>query len=120
MSVNNYDFPSALPHDDYIAEKWFVRDNLNLVEEALAQLQALRQGSGQALAGGEPGNYEEGEATIRARHDYTAERLRLLYVGITRARKELIITWNTGRPKNPAQPAVPFIALRTWWERRTG
>jgi DNA helicase-2/ATP-dependent DNA helicase PcrA len=108
MSVNNYDFPSALPHDDYIAEKWFVRDRLNLTEEALAQLQAL--------ADGEAGNYEEGEATIRARHDYTAERLRLLYVGITRARKELIITWNTGRPKNPAQPAVPFIALQTWWE----
>ncbi|MDY7040812.1 MAG: ATP-dependent helicase [Chloroflexota bacterium] len=108
MSVNNYDFPSALPHDDYIAEKWFVRERLNLTEETLAQLHAL--------AGGEPGNYVEGEATVRARHDYTAERLRLLYVGITRARQELIITWNTGRPKNPAQPAVPLIALQTWWE----
>lgn len=113
MSVNNYDFPSALPHDNYIAEKWFVRDNLNLTEEALAQLQVL--------ADGEPGNYEEGKATLRARHDYTAERLRLLYVGITRARKELIITWNTGRrQQNPAQPAVPFIALQTWWEGKTG
>jgi DNA helicase-2/ATP-dependent DNA helicase PcrA len=112
MSVNNYDFPSALPHDNYIAEKWFVRDNLNLVEEALAQLNILTNG--------EAGNYTEGEATLRARHDYTAERLRLLYVGITRARKELIITWNTGRPKNPAQPAVPFIALHTWWEGKTG
>ncbi|MBC7249547.1 MAG: ATP-dependent helicase [Anaerolineae bacterium] len=120
MSVNNYDFPSALPHDDYIAEKWFVRDRLNLTEEALAQLQALRQGSGQALADGQSGQYTEGQATLRARHDYTAERLRLLYVGITRARKELIITWNTGRPKNPAQPAVPFIALQTWWEGNAG
>ncbi|MGQ9600878.1 MAG: ATP-dependent helicase [Anaerolineae bacterium] len=112
MSVNNYDFPAALPHDDYIAEKWFVRDRLNLAEEALAQLQAL--------ADGQSGQYTEGQATLRARHDYTAERLRLLYVGITRARKELIVTWNTGRPKNPAQPAVPFIALQTWWERRNG
>ena len=115
MSVNNYDFPSALPHDDYIAEKWFIRDRLNLTEEALAQLQALADGE-EGRTAVRP--YEEGEATVRARHDYTAERLRLLYVGITRARKELIITWNTGRPQNPAQPAVPFIALRTWWEER--
>ncbi|MBN1139672.1 MAG: ATP-dependent helicase, partial [Anaerolineae bacterium] len=27
VSVNNYDFPSGLPHDTYIAERWFVRDN---------------------------------------------------------------------------------------------
>ena len=43
-----------------------------------------------------------------------AERLRLLYVGITRARKALTITWNTGR--GAATEATPLIALRTWWE----
>ncbi len=52
-----------------------------------------------------------------ARLDYAAERLRLLYVGITRARKELIITWNTGR-KGDLQPAVPFIALQGFLEER--
>ena len=47
-----------------------------------------------------------------ARDGYVAERLRLLYVGITRARRELFVTWNTGRrPSEKLQPAVPLIAL---------
>ncbi|TEU19307.1 MAG: ATP-dependent helicase [Anaerolineales bacterium] len=111
MSVNNYDFPSALPHDEFISEKWFVRDRLNLEAEALAQLEALFPRDAVA-------SYEEGEATQEARLDYAAERLRLLYVGITRAKKELIITWNSGRPNRPQQQAVPFIALQTFWEGR--
>ncbi len=106
MSVNNYNFPSAQPHDQFISEKWFVRDHLNLEAEALAQLDALRS---------EDGFYEEGAATKEARREYAAERLRLLYVGITRAKKELILTWNTGR-RGDQQPATPFIALQTLWE----
>ena len=113
MSVNNYDFPSALPHDEFISEKWFVRDHLNLEAEALAQLEALFPEDTVA-------SYEEGEATQEARLDYAAERLRLLYVGITRAKKELIVTWNSGRPNRPQQQAVPFIALQTFWEGSTG
>lgn len=105
MSVNDYNFPSARPHDQFIAEKWFVRDHLNLEAEALDQLEALRTG----------GVYEEGEATREARMDYAAERLRLLYVGITRARKALIITWNSGR-RGDQHPAAPFIALQEFWE----
>jgi len=106
MSVNKYNFPSAMPHDSFISERWFVRDSLNLEAEALAQLGVLLS---------EDGRYEEGLATQEARLDYAAERLRLLYVGITRARRELIITWNTGR-RGDQQPAVPFIALQTFWE----
>jgi DNA helicase-2/ATP-dependent DNA helicase PcrA len=98
VSVNNYDFPSALPHDQFIAEKWFVQDNVNLEAEALAQLEAV-------LAQGDLGPYEyEGR-----------DPTRLLYVGITRTKKELIITWNTGR-RGDLQPAAPFIALHTFWE----
>ena len=104
ISANNYDFPSADPHDNFIGEKWFIRDSLNLSAEALAQLHALRSGEA----------YDEGEATLDARIDYAAERLRLLYVGITRARKELTITWNTGRGE--ATEATALIALRTFWE----
>jgi DNA helicase II / ATP-dependent DNA helicase PcrA len=109
MSVNNYDFPSGEPHDSYIAERWFVRNELNLPEEALAQLTDL-------MAPDHP--YDEGDATIIARHDYVAERLRLFYVGITRAKRELIVTGNTGRSNKRAVPAVPFIALRTYWDQR--
>ena len=45
MSVNAYDFPSALPGDRFIGESWYIRDGLNLAAEALAQLEAV-QGSG--------------------------------------------------------------------------
>jgi len=41
--------------------------------------------------------------------------MRVLYVGITRAKTDLIMTWNSGR-RGDQQPAVPFIALRTFWE----
>jgi len=104
ISANNYDFPSAEPNDSFIGEKWFIRDDLNLSAEALAQLEALR----------DAGGYIEGAASLNARIDYAAERLRLLYVGITRARKALTITWNTGR--GTATEATPLLALRTWWE----
>jgi DNA helicase-2/ATP-dependent DNA helicase PcrA len=106
MSMNNYSFPSAMPHDSYISERWFVRENLNLEAEALGQLQALLE---------DETTYREAEATLQARSEYAAERLRLLYVGITRAKKELIMTWNTGKQGNQQQ-AVPLVALQTFWE----
>ncbi len=109
VSLNNYDFPSALPGDRFIAEKWFTRDGLNLEAETVAQLRALA---------GLESDYVEGRATEQARLDYAAERLRLLYVGITRARKELIMTWNTGH-YGDQQPAAPFIALQTLWGGET-
>jgi DNA helicase-2/ATP-dependent DNA helicase PcrA len=116
MSVNNYSFPSGLAHDTYIAERWFVRDSLNLEAEALAQLDAIsitqfpvpegQSDMGAALV------HIEGNATQKARLGYVSERLRLLYVCITRAKSDLIITWNTGRRREKLQPAVPFIALQ--------
>jgi DNA helicase-2/ATP-dependent DNA helicase PcrA len=114
MSVNNYNFPAGLPHDHFISEKWFVRDDLNLEAESLAQLRAAVGEAAEDTQGPTP-PYEEGEATSRARLDYAAERMRLLYVGITRAKKDLIMTWNSGRRGNQ-QPAVPLIALQTFWE----
>jgi DNA helicase-2/ATP-dependent DNA helicase PcrA len=107
MSVNNYNFPSAQSYDEYISEKWFIRNQLNLEAEALEQVQAWATNA----------PYVEGSATYQARLDYVAERLRLLYVGITRAKKELVVTWNTGRSRQAKQMAVPFIALHTWWEQ---
>ena len=110
MSVNNYDFPSGQLNDRYIPEKWFVHAGLNLEAETLAQLEA-------ALSTGEYEFYAEGAATQSARLDYVRERLRLLYVGITRAKKELMLTWNTGR-QGDQKPAMPFVALQGWWESR--
>lgn len=108
MSVNNYDFPAGLSNDTYIAEKWYIRDHLNLPAETLEQLKAV-------VNPNEYHWYEEGKATLTARLDYIRERLRLLYVGITRAKKELIITWNTGR-RGENSPAVALVALQEFWK----
>ena len=110
MSVNNYDFPSLEPNDRYISEKWFVCDSLNQEAETLAQLQAV-------ITNNEYTWFEPGQASQQARLDYVRERLRLLYVGITRAKKELILTWNTGRTGEQTQ-ALPFSALQGWLESR--
>lgn len=106
MSVNNYDFPSAQIYDEYISEKWFVRDSLNLQAEALAQLESV-------FMQNQFGWYEEGQATENSRLDYVRERLRLLYVGITRAKQELVVTWNNGRRGESTQ-ALPFVAMQTF------
>jgi DNA helicase-2/ATP-dependent DNA helicase PcrA len=107
-SVNNYDFPSGMPYDRFLSEKWFVRDGLNLEAETLAQLGTL-------VTSDEYQWYAEGQATQEARLDYVRERLRLFYVGITRAKRELIVTWNSGR-QGDAQPSLALEALRGWWE----
>jgi len=139
MSVNNYDFPSNMPNDRFISEKWFVRGvsirrlesdgqedvanpaaypstssghrstTLNLEAEALAQLAALE-------SNGEFDWYEEGAATMQSRLGYVKERLRLLYVGITRAKKDLIVTWNSGR-QGDATPSLAMSELMGWWEK---
>jgi DNA helicase-2/ATP-dependent DNA helicase PcrA len=127
MSANNYSFPSGLAHDTYIAERWFIRDSLNLEAEALTQLEAIsntQRRTGTEYPISDIGEWRveiEGKATEQARQDYVAERLRLLYVGMTRAKRELIVTWNTGRRQaEKLQPAVPFVALHTFWEQKTG
>ena len=108
LSVNNYDFPSMQESDRYLSEKWFVRQNLNLEAEALSLLGSVAEKDKLGFS------KDEGIATLEARQDYCAERLRLLYVGITRARRQLVITWNTGR-QNDCQEALPLGALRKWW-----
>lgn len=110
MSANNYDFPSGYENDTYISERWFARHSLNLEAEALDQLENAFSDSPYAW-------YEEGHATRKARLDYISERLRLLYVGITRARKELVITWNSGQ-RGDKVPAAPFEALVKFWSER--
>ncbi len=104
ISVNNYNYPSGAAYDNYISERWFVRDSLNIPAETLAQLKA-------AFSEDVFQWYEEGAATLAAREEYVRERLRLLYVGITRAKKELVITWNKGR-RGELQPALAFVALQ--------
>jgi DNA helicase-2/ATP-dependent DNA helicase PcrA len=104
-AVNTFSFPSGLAGEQYRSERWYVRDELNLAAEAEAQLRQLHMGT--------LDDYVPGRASQQARLDLAAERLRLFYVGITRARRELIVTYNTGRQheKNPLGPALPFTVL---------
>jgi DNA helicase-2/ATP-dependent DNA helicase PcrA len=103
LAVNNFNYPSAMAGDSFVGEAWFA-NGFNFGEEALGQLDALLADE----------DYKDGDATSEARYQIAAERLRLLYVGITRARRELIITWNTGRGRS--QPAVALIALYHHWK----
>ncbi len=111
LGVSNYGFPSVQPYDNYLSEKWYVRDHINLEAEMLAQLDSLRTET----------PFREGEASQQARLDYAEERLRLLYVGITRARRHLMITWNMGRFWQRGddfmnRPALPLVALASLME----
>lgn len=110
LSVNNYNFPSGEAHDTYHGEYWFIRDHLNLEAEALEQLRV-------ALSRNEYDWYEEGAATQAARASTVRERLRLLYVGITRAKQSLTITYNTGI-HGTQLPALPLMMLQDFFRQQ--
>lgn len=109
MSVNNYDFPSLQEDDLYKGEKWFIKEHINLEAELISLLKAIGERVFNRT------RFEVGEATRESRRDYAAERIRLLYVGITRARESLIITWNTGKRENCTM-ALPLQAMLIYWE----
>lgn len=115
MAVNSYSFPVAREGESFQSEKWFVRDQLNLQAEVHEQVQLLMEGK--------DAHYLEGEAGGQARIEYAAERLRLLYVGITRAKRDLVMTWNMGRfweqgRRNEA--AAALIALSGFQKKLEG
>jgi DNA helicase-2/ATP-dependent DNA helicase PcrA len=122
MSINEYDFPSGKITDRYFPEKRYIRQTevhsddttspviLNLVAETLSQLDSLVKPEVHDF-------YEEGAATRDARLDFIRERLRLFYVGITRAKEELIITSNSGR-FGDTTVSVPMEALSEYWENK--
>jgi DNA helicase II / ATP-dependent DNA helicase PcrA len=109
LSVNTYDFPHDPDYGQFIAEKYYLNRSVNLAAETLSQLSS-------AFSTDEWDYYAPGSATSSARVEYIKERLRLLYVAITRARKELVITWNTGR-KGDQQPALGLLNLVSFWEK---
>ena len=109
MSVNNYDFPSLQEDDQYKGEKWFIKEKVNLEAELIGMLKTIGAGDGEKRMA------EVGEASRESRREYAAERIRLLFVGITRARESLIITWNTGKRENCTM-ALPLQEMEHYWE----
>ncbi len=107
-SVNTYDYPSGADKDSYISEKWFIQDRRNLQAEILAELEILTSNNSNAVA-------HPGIGRLDARNELIRDRLRLLYVGITRAKSSLTISYNTG---NNLAPAVALRAL--WQEEKNG
>ena len=112
-SLNNFDIPSGLPNDQYLSESFSLRDNLNLSAEAIEQLKWIINPNNQP---NRPTNwYEEGIGSREARYELIRDRLRLLYVGITRAKQHLVFSYNNGRRHN-MQRALPVTALEHFWE----
>jgi len=103
-SANNYDYPSGEEGEAYRAETYYLRDNLNLQAEALAQLKNLAEGLPII-------DFRLGAYSPDDRNEVIRERLRLFYVGITRARRSLTVSYNTGRLKNNKE-ALVCTALR--------
>lgn len=92
-SANNYDYPSGEPGEVYNSEKWFIDGKRNLEAELFYDLESMRL---EHLGGLMFQQYDKQSA----RDDIVRDRLRLFYVGITRAKKSLTISWNTGRIGN--------------------
>jgi DNA helicase-2/ATP-dependent DNA helicase PcrA len=86
-SVDQVEFPHEVG-GQFRGEQWFLGGH-DPATEARKQLEALARGDDPL-----PG---EIELIRRARLEYISERLRLLYVGITRARRELIISYSRDR-----------------------
>jgi len=102
-SVNNYDYPSGADNDTYISEKYFILDRRNLQAEILAELDILTSNPLTAVA-------HPGIGRLDARNELIRDRLRLLYVGITRAKSSLTISYNTGKNQAAA------VALKALWQ----
>ncbi len=105
-SVNSYDFPSGDPNDIFLSEKEFFTHPKNKQAEIIEELKCLIQNN--------LNHFVPGLATTMDRNNVSRERLRVLYVGITRAKKSLTFSWNTGY-KNRSE-AIALTKLRERWQ----
>jgi len=105
-SANAYDFPTGKEEERQRGEKYFLRGRMNLQSELVTQLRALAEGS-----------FVDTSNTSALRADSVRDRLRLLYVGITRAKRSLTISFNTGKDKKQNE-ALAVSAMREYLERK--
>ncbi|MFZ5814042.1 MAG: ATP-dependent helicase [Bacillota bacterium] len=101
------EYPS-ISQDKIRSELWFLPDDfLNPEALALAELEAI-QGEEMAM-----------DAVSRAKFEILNERLRLLYVAITRARENLLLSCHLeDRWGKPAYPALAYHHLKGFIERK--
>ena len=103
LGLNDFAFPSDPDADEFMGAQYFVRDDLDLQAEGTCLLRLFAEDRLPA--------YREGAASRQARCDYIDERTRLLYVGITRARRALALFADTGR-LGQSGPAKALMALQ--------
>ena len=110
-SLNNYDFPIGRAYreegysESYRSQVYYARGAMDVQSEAIEQMECL--------CADPPRVYYEGAATGKNADSYAAERLRLLFVGITRAKKGLYCSWNVGKLRKPMVEAIPVRSIRT-------
>lgn len=103
MGVNDAEFPDDVD-GAFKGATWYL-GNREPVLEARTQLQVLADRTARTI---------DAEASLRDAHiEYICERMRLLYVGITRARRRLVLAWSqrttTGRERSLAAAVRAII-----------
>jgi DNA helicase-2/ATP-dependent DNA helicase PcrA len=106
MSVDNLEFPDTL--DDAFRDELFFMPGRAPAVEARKRLEQIAD-SELVLASDRP-------PVEAARLEYIAERLRLLYVGVTRARRNLAFTWSETNGKRRVSPAIALVELRNAYD----
>lgn len=102
MCVDSLEFPSSCDDDVFRDELLFMPGRAPAVEarKRLEQLGNTRFAPP-----------DEGSLVMEARLEYVAERLRLLYVGITRAKRDLAFTWSKKNGSRSVEIARPLLEL---------
>jgi len=106
MSVDSLEFPESC-QDAFRDEPYFMPGRAPAVEAR----KRLEQ-----LAGADFATPPDRAPVEQARIEYIAERLRLLYVGITRAKRDLVFSWSEVSGRRPVRPARALLELRAFWQ----
>ena len=107
-SVDMQEYPHDTSSNDWRGQLWFLGGR-DPATEARKELEALAK-----QTPGEPFTLPSPEMLIReARLEYISERLRLLYVGITRAKTDLQISFSRKRGENPRDQALA-LPIQLW------
>jgi len=110
MGVTDLEFPST-GEDAFRDEPYFMPGRAPAIEAR----KRVEQLAGAEFACG-PG----ADVITAARMEYIAERLRLLYVGITRAKRYLLFSHHQGTSRRgPLGPAQALVALQEYQQRRS-
>jgi DNA helicase-2/ATP-dependent DNA helicase PcrA len=104
LCVDDLEFPHALD-GAFRGEPFYLPGHAPSIE-ARKTLERLAQ----------PGDAAGRDPVAESRLEVIAERLRLLYVGVTRARRNLAITYSRNNGSVPVQPALALDILRAAYD----